>query len=252
MTPYSLERFFVYFPTRQLRYDPNAVGLDFEDIGLITQDQVRLHGWFVPCDGATGTVLILHGNGGNIGDRVSWLKMLHDLGVNVFIIDYRGYGKSEGKPFEKGLYRDARTAYDWWAAERRPRGERLILFGESLGGAVAVNLAAGVAPSGLVVQSTFTSARDMARTMFPVGMLQPLLNINFNSASLIAQITCPKLFIHGKRDEIVPFGLGEELFKLAPPPKSFYAVPEAGHNDLPLIAGSEYVRQLKIFLSGIV
>ena len=252
MAPNRLERFFIYFPTRHLRYDPKSVGLDFQDIGVVTGDGVKLHGWFVPCEGANGTVLILHGNGGNIGDRVSWLRMLHDLGVNVFIIDYRGYGRSEGEPYEAGLYRDARAAYDWWAAERKPLGEKIILFGESLGGAVAINLAAGVAPSGLIVQSTFTSARDMAKTMFPAGVLQPLLNISFNSAGLITRITCPKLFIHGRRDEIVPFRLGEELFKLAPPPKSFYAVPEAGHNDLPLVAGSEYARQLKIFLSGIV
>ena len=93
MAPNRLERFFIYFPTRHLRYDPKSVGLDFQDIGVVTGDGVKLHGWFVPCEGANGTVLILHGNGGNIGDRVSWLRMLHDLGVNVFIIDYRGYGK---------------------------------------------------------------------------------------------------------------------------------------------------------------
>ena len=252
MTPYRLERFFVYFPTRQLRHDPNAVGLEFRDIELTTEDDIKLHGWFVPCKDSTGTILILHGNGGNIGDRVSWLKLLHDLGVNAFIIDYRGYGKSEGKPFEEGLYRDARAAYNWWAAGRKAQGERLILFGESLGGAVAVNLAERVAPSGLILQSTFTSARDMAKTMFPVGLLQPLLNVHFNSADAITHITCPKLFIHGDRDEIVPFRLGQNLFKLAPGPKFFYAVPGAGHNDLLLVAGTEYARQLRMFLSSIV
>jgi len=251
MTPYKLERYFVYFPTRQLRYDPKTVGLDFQDIEFTTEDDVKLHGWFIPCEGAAATVLMLHGNGGNIGHRVSWLKVLHDLGVNVFIIDYRGYGKSEGDPYEEGLYRDARAAYDWWATERKPGGEKLILFGESLGGAVAVHLAARVSPSGLVLQSTFTSARDMAKTMFPIGLLQPLINVHFNSAEAITRVTCPKLFIHGERDEIVPFRLGKDLFKLASDPKSFYAVPEAGHNDLMLVAGSEYARQIKMFLSRI-
>jgi fermentation-respiration switch protein FrsA (DUF1100 family) len=252
MTSHRLERFLVYFPTRHLQFDPGTVGLDFQDIELFTEDDVKLHGWFVPFERAAGTVLVLHGNGGNIGDRVSWLKMLHDLGLNVFIIDYRGYGKSEGEPYEEGLYRDARAAYDWWAAERKPGNEKLILFGESLGGAVAVHLAAGVSPSGLVLQSTFTSARDMAKTMFPIGLLQPLVNVHFNSADAITRIKCPKLFIHGESDATVPFRLGEDLFKLSPDPKFFYAVPGAGHNDLVLVAGSEYIRQLKMFLSRIV
>lgn len=252
MTPHKLERFFVYFPTQHLRYDPNAIGLDFQDIDLITEDNVKLHGWFVPYEDSSETVLILHGNGGNIGDRITYLKMFHDLGVNVFIIDYRGYGKSEGEPYEKGLYRDARAAYDWWAAERKTLGENLILFGESLGGAIAVHLASRVTPSGLILQSTFTSARDMAKTMFPMGLLQPLVNVHFNSADAITRITCPKLFIHGERDDTVPFRLGKDLFRLAPDPKFFYAVPEAGHNDLLLVAGPEYIRQLKLFLSRIV
>lgn len=252
MTPYKLERFFLYFPTQDLEYNPGDVGLDFQDIELITEDNVKIHGWFVPHEDSTGTILMLHGNAGNIGHRVTWLKILHDLGVNVFIIDYRGYGKSEGEPFEAGLYRDARAAYDWWFAERKPRDEKLILYGESLGGAVAVHLAARASPSGLILQSTFTSARDMAKTMFLIGLFQPLVNVHFNSADAIARITCPKLFIHGETDEIVPFRLGEDLFKLAPEPKLFYAVPEAGHNDLLLIAGPEYTRQLKTFLSGII
>ncbi len=252
MTPHKLERFFVYFPSRHLQCDPKAVGLDFQDMELIAEDNVKLHGWFVPCGDSAGTVLMLHGNGGNIGDRVSWLKILHDLGVNVLIIDYRGYGKSEGEPNEEGLYRDARAAYDWWAAERQPKGEKLILFGESLGGAVAVHLAAEISPSGIILQSTFTSARDMAKTMFPIGLLQPLINVRFNSTDAIVRITCPKLFIHGDRDSTVPFSLGENLFKLAPNPKFFYAVRGADHNDLVLVAGPEYARQLRMFLSRII
>jgi fermentation-respiration switch protein FrsA (DUF1100 family) len=251
MTPHKLERLFVYFPTRQIQANPSLVGLNYEDIYIVTDDQVRIHGWFIPCEGASGTILIFHGNGGNIGDRVAWIEMLHTLGKHIFIIDYRGYGRSEGKPFEKGLYWDARAAHAWWERERKPRGEKLILFGESLGGAVAAHLAAKVAPSGLILQSTFTSARDMAKTMFPLGLLRPLVNVRFDSAEAIASVTCPKLIIHGMQDEIVPFRLGKKLFELAPAPKLFYAVPEAGHNDLPWAAGVEYLRQLKSFLSGI-
>jgi fermentation-respiration switch protein FrsA (DUF1100 family) len=252
MTPHKLEQLFVYYPTRQIRANPGLVGLDYQDIYLITDDQVKIHGWFIPCEGASRIFLIFHGNGGNIGDRVPWIEMLHTLGVHILIIDYRGYGRSEGKPFEEGLYRDARAAHAWWERERKSRGEKLILFGESLGGAVAAHLGASVSPSGLILQSTFTSARDMAKTMFPLGLLLPLANVHFDSARAIAGVTCPKLIIHGTRDEIVPFRLGKELFELSPAPKAFYAVPGAGHNDLPWIAGAEYLRQLKEFLSRIV
>jgi fermentation-respiration switch protein FrsA (DUF1100 family) len=251
MTPYQLERFFVYYPTRQVLEDPGSIGLDYQDVYLVTDDNVKLHGWFVPCEDARRTVLIFHGNGGNIGDRLPWIEMFHKLDANVFIIDYRGYGKSEGKPFEKGLYRDARAAYNWWANARQPKGEKPILFGESLGGAIAVNLAARVAPAGLILQSTFTSARDMAKTLFPIGLLLPLTNVKLDSAKEIGRVSCPKLIVHGTRDEIVPFRLGKKLYELAAPPKSFYVVPEAGHNDLIWIAGAEYSRQLKQFLSSI-
>ncbi len=251
MTPHRLERLFVYYPFRQLEGDPGSVGLAFQDIHLVTEDGIKLHGWFVPCEGAQSTLLIFHGNGGNISHRLPWIEMLHPLGVHVFIIDYRGFGRSEGTPFEEGLYRDARAAYNWWVRERQPRGEKLILVGESLGGAVAVHLGAQVPAAGLILQSTFTSARDMAKTMFPLGLLLPLTGLRFDSQKEIAKIACPKLLIHGTRDEIVPFRLGKTLYEIAPPPKSFYLVPEAGHNDLLWVAGSEYSRQLKSFLSGI-
>lgn len=251
MTPHRLERLLIYYPTRQVTDNPGSIGLGYQDIYPVTEDGVRLHGWFVPCEGASCTLLIFHGNAGNIGDRLFWIELLHALNVHVLIIDYRGYGKSEGSPFEEGLYRDARAAYSWWAGERKPRDEKLILVGESLGGAVAVHLAASVSPDGLILQSTFTSARDMAKTLFPIGLLQPLANVHFDSAKSIIKVTCPKLVIHGVQDEIIPFRLGKRLYEIAPPPKSFYAVPGAAHNDLIWIAGTEYSRQLKLFLSGI-
>lgn len=251
MTPHTLERLFVYYPSRQLGADPGNVGLGFQDLVLVAEDNVKLHGWFVPSEGASRTIMMFHGNGGNIGDRVPWVRLLHDLGVHVLIFDYRGYGKSEGKPFEEGLYRDARAAYNWWTLERQPRGEKLIIFGESLGGAVAVHLAARVPVAGLILQSTFTSARDMAKTMLPIGLLLPLTGVRFDSEREIAQVPCPKLIMHGTRDEIVPFRLGKRLYDVAPPPKLFYTVPEAGHNDLVWVAGVEYSRQLKTFLSSI-
>jgi hypothetical protein len=244
-----LERMFVYFPTQEIEADPSQIGLQYLDVLATTSDGVRVHGWFVPRPGASHTFLIFHGNAGNISHRLEWIQMLHELGAHVMIIDYRGYGRSEGKPFEEGLYLDALAAYDWWSKERAADRSKLVLVGESLGCAVAVDLAARVPVDGIVLQSSFTTAWDMAKTLIPVGLIQPVLGVRFDSAAKIRKIACPKLFIHGDRDEIVPFRLGRKLYDLAPPPKEFYEVPGAGHNDLVWVAGSEYVKRLRAFLS---
>jgi hypothetical protein len=249
MTPHVLERLFVYYPSKGFIGSPGDLGLDYRDLFLTADDKVRVHGWFVPAPGATITLLIFHGNAGNISHRLEWIQLLHELNCHVLIIDYRGYGKSEGSPFEQGLYLDARAAYRWWIREQDGPGQQLVVVGESLGGCVAVDLAAETNPAGLILQSTFTSARDMARTIFPLGLLQPLTGIRFDSASKITRIRCPKLVIHGSRDEIVPFGLGMKLYESALPPKTFYEVRGAGHNDLVWTGGTEYSRRLREFLS---
>jgi fermentation-respiration switch protein FrsA (DUF1100 family) len=251
MTPHLLERFFVYYPSRALVGNPGDIGLEYRDLFLITNDDVRLHGWFVPSAGSRVTLLIFHGNAGNVSHRLEWIRLLHGLSCHVLIIDYRGYGKSEGSPFERGLYLDARAAYRWWVQQQSGPGQKLVVMGESLGGCVAVDLAAEVNPAGLILQSTFTSARDMARTLFPLGLLHPLTGIRFDSVSKIGGVRCPKLVIHGTRDEIVPFGLGRKLYEAAPPPKIFYEVADAGHNDLVWAAGTEYSKRLHDFLSRV-
>jgi len=251
MTTNILERWFVYYPMTRMDSDPSRIGLSYQDVNATTEDGIRIHGWFVPRQSARITVLILHGNAGNISHRLGWIQLLHELEAHVMIIDYRGYGRSEGKPFEKGLYRDARAAYEWWARERASDHSKLVLIGESLGGAVAVDLAAAVPVDGIVLQSTFTTAWDMAKTLMPVGLLQPLTGARFDSAGKIRKIRCPKLFIHGNRDEIVPFRLGRRLYEEAPPPKEFYEVAGAGHNDLLWVAGPEYPTRLRNFLDGV-
>lgn len=251
MTTDVLERYFIYFPAKELAENPSMLGLQYEDIYFVAEDGVRLHGWFLPQPGAPYTFLILHGNGGNISHRLGWIRLLRALGAHILIFDYRGYGRSEGRPGEQGLYRDALAAYQWWSKERSADKSRLILLGESLGGAVAVELAGRIQVDGLVLQSTFTNAWDMAKTIMPVGLLQPLTGVRFDSSSIIPTIRCPKLFIHGNRDEIVPFRLGRRLFDLAQPPKEFYEVPDAGHNDLIDIAGTEYMDRMRAFLASI-
>jgi uncharacterized protein len=251
MTTNILERFFVYYPMKEIFADPSRIGLQYQDVRAVAGDGIKVHGWFVPKPGARFTFLIFHGNAGNISHRLGWIQMLHELDAHVMIIDYRGYGLSEGRPFEKGLYLDALAAHAWWAEKHAADRSKLILVGESLGGAVAIDLASRVPVDGLVLQSTFTTAWDMAKTIIPIGLLQPLTGVRFDSAAKIRELGCPKLFIHGNRDEIVPFRLGRKLYELSPPPKEFYEVHGAGHNDLILVAGSEYSRRLQAFLSGI-
>jgi len=251
MTTNVLERMVVYFPAKELEGNPSSLGLEYQDLEIVAEDGVRLHGWFVPRPGAQYTLLIFHGNAGNVSHRLGWIRLLRELNTHVMIIDYRGYGRSEGKPFEKGLYLDALAAYGWWKRERAADKSKLILIGESLGGAVAVDLAARVPVDGIVLQATFTTAWDMAKNVMPIGLLQPLTGVRFDSASKIRGIGCPKLFIHGNRDEIVPFRLGRRLFELAAPPKEFYEVPGAGHNDLIDTAGIEYLNRLRSFLEMI-
>ena len=144
MTPHALERRFVYYPDKNVAATPSSVGLTYRDLSLETTDHVKLHGWYVPHPSSTVTLLIFHGNAGNMGDRVPWMEMLHETGAGILIIDYRGYGNSEGDPHEEGLYRDAQTAHEWWRKERGHAGEKLVLVGESIGGAVAV--VAGLRP----------------------------------------------------------------------------------------------------------
>jgi len=251
MTTNIVERFFVYYAMKEMVADPSRIGLQYQDVRAVAKDGVTVHGWFVPRPDAHFTFLIFHGNAGNISHRLGWIQMLHALNAHVMIIDYRGYGLSEGKPFEKGLYLDALAAHAWWSRERAEDHSRLILVGESLGGAVAVDLASRVPVDGIVLQSTFTSAWDMAKTLIPIGLLQPLTGVRFDSAAKIRTISCPKLFIHGSRDEIVPFRLGRRLYELAPPPKEFYEVSGAGHNNLIIVAGGEYEARLRTFMSAI-
>jgi len=246
--PGNLERFLIYFPTKALEGDPSAINLPYRDISMTTRDGVELHGWFIPHPNALVSLLIFHGNAGNISHRLPWIELLYPLELNILIIDYRGYGRSGGAPFEKGLYMDGDAAYDWWLKDRAHTGEKLVLLGESLGGAIAVDLASRSRVSGLILQSTFTSAKDMAKTLFPIGLLQPLARIHFDSASKISRVNCPKLIIHGNNDEIVPFRLGKDLYDLAPGPKEFFEVQQAGHNDLVWVAGPQYSERLRAFL----
>jgi fermentation-respiration switch protein FrsA (DUF1100 family) len=241
-----LERL-IFHPERQMAWTPRHLGLSYEDAAITTADNVRLHGWYV-AGRRRETMLWLHGNAGNISHRVEILRLLHDaLGVGLLIVDYRGYGQSEGSPSEAGLYEDARAALAY--LRRRPDVDpaRLVYFGQSLGSAVALNLAVEDPPFRLILENPFTSIRAMARALFPApfALLAPSV---FNNLSKIERLRTPLLVIHGDRDEVVPFEQGKQLFAAAPEPKTFYEIHNAGHNDTYLVGGEEYFERIEKFL----
>lgn len=209
----------VFIPYRQVENTPADFRLRFEDVTLTTADGVRINGWYVPQADAKLTVLFCHGNAGNIGHRFEKLLILRDAGVNVFIFDYRGYGRSEGWPSEQGTYNDALAAYDWLRREKSVAPERLVLQGESLGCAVAIELARQHPVGGLVLESGFASVPEMARAVYPWLPLHLICQIRYDSISKIGSVKAPLLSLHSREDEIVPFSQAERLFAAAPGPK---------------------------------
>jgi pimeloyl-ACP methyl ester carboxylesterase len=229
----------LYFPARELLAEP---GVRFDELMFSSGDGERLHGWWVPATGGPplGHVLLLHGNAGNIGDRVPHVELLAAAGFDVLAFDYRGYGRSTGRPDEQGTYRDARAALDALLRRDGVDPDRVIYLGESLGGAIALELALWHAPGGLVLQSTFTSIRDMARLHYPF-IPRAAVPDAYPSLRLVAGLRAPLLFLHGERDEIVPLMYGQALFDAAPEPKAMHVLRGVAHNDVLARAGREWV-----------
>jgi fermentation-respiration switch protein FrsA (DUF1100 family) len=252
-----LERHFIYFPRREVVLTPRDVGLPFEDVRFEASDGVSLHGWFVPArDGApTDNHLVwlwMHGNAGNIGDRVQSLRALSDeLGVAVFLPSYRGYGRSGGTPSEQATYRDAEVALMVLSERYGVAADRVALFGQSLGSAVAVDLATRHRPAGLVLESGFTSIADMGRRRFPALPVRALLQNRYDSVAKIGRVDAPVLIIHGDQDDIVPVEMATRLFEAASEPKRLLVMSGAGHNDVDLVGGSRYFAALRTFIQSL-
>ena len=217
---------FIYFP---LRYPagfepPEKYGLRVEEVWLRAEDNVRLNAWYLPSPSASKVLLVFHGNATNLGTDLPRLQFFARLGVSLFEVDYRGYGKSEGSPDEAGLYRDANAAYQYLVATRSYKPRDILLHGQSLGGAVAIDLASRRECGGLIVESSFTSAREMARRMFLLPLLEYIPKSRFDSLRKIGQVRCPVLIVHGTQDQLIPFSMGQELYQAAREPKSFLSV----------------------------
>lgn len=247
----QIERRYIFFPTAEIQYTPGQVGLSYEEVFFQSEDGLRLHGWYVPGQSDI-TLLWFHGNGGNIGHRVEELALFHHrLGINQLIFDYRGYGRSQGRPSEQGTYRDARAALAYLEGRSDVAPERIVFFGRSLGAAVAVELAASRPPLALVLVSPFTSISDMARLTMPVLPLHWLVRNRYDSLAHIGRVNRPLLVLHGDQDETVPLSQGIKLFEAANPPKQFRLLPGTGHNDTYSSGGPAYWDALTEFIGGL-
>lgn len=247
-----LDRFLVYFPERSLSATPANVGLDYQDVYLTTDDGVRIHAWYVPGESRT-TLLWLHGNAGNISHRVDNIAVLNRLtGLSVLIVDYRGYGLSEGSPSENGLYLDAEAALQYLTSDvGLDPAEDIVLFGRSLGVGVAAEIATRHAVRCVVLESGFTSVIGMARatrSSWMATVLMPLIDARYDTLSKVGRIESPVLFIHGEQDEIVPFSMARELYDAAGEPKRLHGVKGAMHNDVYERGGADYFQALNDFI----
>ena len=234
-------------PTRELTATPADTGLDYEAVTLQTGDGVRLSAWFVPHPAPRATLLFFHGNAGNLSHRIESIRLFHDLGLSVFIIDYRGYGQSEGSPTETGTYRDATAAWDYLVDERRIAPQEIVIFGRSLGGAIAAELASRTRPAALIIESAFTSVPNMAARLYSWLPVRWLSRYRYDTGAKLASITAPLLIAHSADDEVIPYAQGRRLFELAREPKRFLEL-RGAHNGGFLVNREGYARAVDAFL----
>lgn len=244
-----LEDRFVYFPSREPLTGWEADWLKVEQQRFETEDGLALHGWWHPGRNRERGPVILwcHGNAGNITHRAENLHQIVRRGLAVFIFDYRGYGKSEGKPSEQGLYRDARAAWRHLTGELGVAPARVVCFGRSLGAAVALQLSLDRPVAGLVMESAFKSVPAMARRRVPFLPVGRLMRNRYDNLRKVGDLEVPVLFVHGRQDQLVPIEHGRAVFEAAPEPKDFYAVDRAGHNNAYAVGGRAYFERLVAF-----
>lgn len=241
----------IYYPSRPLDASPAQAGMSFEDVWVTMSDNIRLHAWWLPTPKPTGRVaLFCHGNAGNISHRLDKISLLHAAGLDVFIFDYRGYGQSTGHPDEPGTYRDAEAAYEHLTRQRQIDPGCVILYGESLGSAVAVELATHVPVAGLVIEEGFTSVPDVGQKMLPFLPVRWMARNRYESIRKIGSIRAPLLILHSRDDEVFDITHGERLFAPANDPKRFVTL-RGGHNDAFLVSADVYRGALADFVQSL-
>lgn len=227
-------------------------GLPLEEVWLPIDDEVTVFGWFIDAGPTHPVLLWCHGNAGNISHRLENIRKFHQRGISIYIFDYRGYGQSTGVPSEEGLYQDALASYDYLIHQRRVSPQKLIIFGRSLGSSVAGEVAVQRSAAGLILEGSFPSIQSMSDHHYfglPAGWL---LDVDFNLGEKVRVLRIPLLVIHGEQDSIVPVALGKKVFDMAHEPKQWYPVLEAEHNDVPLVGGESYYREIDLFLQRVL
>ncbi|MBI5883534.1 MAG: alpha/beta hydrolase [Elusimicrobia bacterium] len=243
------ERANLYHASSSLDTDPASVGLAFEEVLARTEDGESLHGWFVDNGPASPVMVVSHGNGGNISVRLDKLLIFRGAGASVLLYDYRGYGLSTGRPSEEGTYRDADAVYEWLTARGVAPG-RIVFYGESLGGAVALESSLRRPCAGLVLDSAFTSTVAMGKRLFPMLPVGWIVRYRYDNLSKIPRVRVPILVLHSPNDDIVPFDMGRTLFHAAPEPKTFFEM-KGDHNDGFLETGPAYGEAIRSFLRSL-
>jgi len=248
---YVMQPKFLYGPVREVSSTPAELGLDFEDVVFKSSDGLDLSGWYIPVKNSKITLLFCHGNGGNMAHRLDSIKIFHNLGLNCFIFDYRGYGDSPGKPGEKGTYMDAMAAYKCLTEEKKIPAEDIIIFGRSLGGSIAARLASKVEAGALIVESAFTSYVDIGKEYYPYMPVRWFARFGYRTIDYIRNVHCPVMLIYSGNDEIVPFKFGLKLYEAANEPKEFIEI-FGGHNDCFLTSGEIYTEVWEKWLKFLI
>ena len=242
---------YIYFPERSIVATPSAVGLAHEPVQFQAADGVELAGWFVPAEPSRAVVLFCHGNAGNMSHRLDSILLFNRLGLSTFIFAYRGYGQSGGRTTETGTYRDVEAAWQYLIDERGIEPAEIVVFGRSLGGAVASWLAQKHTPAAAIVESTFTSVPDVAAKLYPIYPVRWLSRFSYDAAEYVAKANCPVLVVHSRDDDIIPFSHGQMLFEAANEPKQFLEI-QGSHNDGFFVSGKQYQDGLDTFISRYV
>ena len=252
LAAFAFQSRLVYFPnvpSRAIGPGPDSIGLAYESVEILTEDGIRLDAWYVPVREPRGTVLFFHGNAGNISHRLDSLRVFNKLGLATLIFDYRGFGRSEGVVSEQGIYRDAEAVWRHLTDERGIPAEEVVLFGRSLGAAVAAYTASRHGPGALIIESGLVSVPDMAAEVYPWLPARWLARIWFPTGDYLQTVTCPVLVVHSRDDEVIPIKQGLRLFKVAREPKQFLEL-RGGHNDGFLVSGRRYLDGLDAFLTA--
>jgi fermentation-respiration switch protein FrsA (DUF1100 family) len=241
---YLTQSYHVYYPKKEVTSTPFDIKLYFEEIIFSSSDGIRLSGWFVPARNHKGVMLVLHGNGGNISTRLTFIDYFNrKLGLSVFIIDYRGYGKSEGRPTEMGTYLDARAAWEYLTVSRKIKPKEIIIFGRSLGGSIAAWLAKEVKARALILDSTFTSIKDIAAELYPYMPVRRFFKFNYPTIDYLKDTSQPVLIIHSSEDDYIPFSHALKLYNAAKEPRQFLKIMGVHNNN--------YIKSEEIYLEGI-